>query len=527
MGSIFEDGIDRRDFMRLGLTAAAAASVPGFSGCAAVGAERPRLDYKGELLLKNCNVVDVEAGRVIRNAAVRVADDRVLAIETGQLARNGYEKVLDLNGAYVIPGLIDAHCHITMSPVWRMRSVMDLGRHIKMEERQFTITLESGITTVRDCGSFPKQLAHFMRRIERGALKGPRILHCNSIMNVRGGHPSVPPEDVSRFAPLVEPFLGITMTNFETEADLEKVLDKNTRDASFLKLTVDNETIFCKDADFPVYSDRMLDMFVAAHDRLELPIVCHCHRKWGWDRITKYPVHSLEHLLGDAALAEKEALLLASKNISVVPTIVVAQCYLNEEAYDEVPRRFRNDYIDAERKARREYIYGQEVYEHCDPVLHDDNVAELKHYKAMGWDRLWANKKFLVNPELYFGVVKNAPHNMQMMKEAGVNIGLGIDAGMPFSYFGGLYREFEAYSRIGFSNAEILKCATINNARILMLEDEIGSLKPGKLADMAVLSGNPLEDLNVLKKPTAVFKAGQLEHLRLELQGEGDSLKLG
>jgi len=426
-----------------------------------------------------------------------------------------------------MPGLIEAHCHTTMSPVWRMRSILDLNRHLKLMDRQFSISIEKGVTAVRDCGAFPQQLKVIMRRIDKGTLKGPRIVYCNSMMNIRGGHPEVLAEDVNRLAFLVEPFLGKNKTDFRSADDLAHELETNTQGgASFLKLTVDNESIFLKKEKLPTYTGKMLQMFVKTHEKLGLPMVCHCHRKWGFDRITKYPIHSLEHLLGDAVLSEKEALMMAEKHIAIVPTIIVAQSLMIEEAFDEVPAELRSDFLDAELEARRRYIYGSEATQHCDPVLHQDNIDQLKLYKTMGWDNLWRNKKFMVDPRLYFGVVKNAPANLKRMHEAGVLIGCGTDAGMPFTYFGGYYRELEAYARAGFRNAEILRFATVNNARILGLEDRIGSLEKGKYADFIVLDGDPLADLKVLRQPLAVFKSGRLMHTVVGFQAHGQALRM-
>jgi imidazolonepropionase-like amidohydrolase len=107
------------------------------------------------------------------------------------------------------------------------------------------------------------------------------------------------------------------------------------------------------------------------------------------------------------------------------------------------------------------------------------------------------------------------------MKDAGVLIGCGIDAGMPFSYFGGLYREFEVMSRIGFTNPEILKCATINGAKILRMDDKIGTLEKGKYADMVVFDKNPLTDITALRSPSLVFKQGDLMHSAKNLYNDG------
>ena len=107
-------------------------------------------------------------------------------------------------------------------------------------------------------------------------------------------------------------------------------------------------------------------------------------------------------------------------------------------------------------------------------------------------------------------MILNGYVNLKKMNQAGILIGCGIDAGMPFCYFGGNYREYEIMQRAGFTNIEILRCATINNAKILRLVDRIGSLETGKYADMVVLDNNPLEDIRALRKPQMVFKEGVL-----------------
>ncbi|GAB6095851.1 hypothetical protein JCM14469_21040 [Desulfatiferula olefinivorans] len=113
-----------------------------------------------------------------------------------------------------------------------------------------------------------------------------------------------------------------------------------------------------------------------------------------------------------------------------------------------------------------------------------------------------------MNPDIYYNMVINGQKNLRKMKEAGVLIGCGIDAGMPFNYFGGIYREYECFSRVGFTPMEILRCATINNALILRMEDSIGSLDTGKYADMVVYDGNPLSDIRVLRCPSLFSNRG-------------------
>jgi imidazolonepropionase-like amidohydrolase len=115
----------------------------------------------------------------------------------------------------------------------------------------------------------------------------------------------------------------------------------------------------------------------------------------------------------------------------------------------------------------------------------------------------------------------NGYTSLKKMNQAGIIIGCGIDAGMPLNYFGGNYREYEILQRVGFSNIEILRCATINNAKILRMEDKIGSLETGKYADMVVFDKSPLEDIRVLRKPQMVFKQGDLMFSSGNLHDDG------
>ena len=96
------------------------------------------------------------------------------------------------------------------------------------------------------------------------------------------------------------------------------------------------------------------------------------------------------------------------------------------------------------------------------------------------------------------------------MKDAGIVIGCGTDSGVPLAYHGTLWREMEMLGRIGFSNSEILQCATINNAKIVGMADKIGSVEAGKYADLTILQENPLEKIETCRKPQMVIKNGEI-----------------
>lgn len=502
--------MSRRDFLRYSGVAGAAMILPQATGCSSANLRNvPEITYREQTAFTNCNVIDVQTGKISKKQTVNVLKGKIVNISSGKEIPAGVTAV-DLKGAYVMPGLIDTHCHTTISPVFAF-NLTDIFKHTEQQRRHYELCIESGVTTVRDVGAFPGSLHGFIKDIEKGKLKGPRVIYCNSMLNVKGGHPDSDPSDINVFAKPASLFIGMVMTNFEDTDELKDVIRENAEGASFLKITVDNKSVFCRNKDIAVYSDEQLKLIFGFSEKKGLPVSAHCHRKWGFDRAIQYPLNSLEHIVSDATLSDSEISLMAKKKISVVPTMTIGQAYLMEEAYDKLPSQYRDDFTMNELRIRREYL-EKEAHLHCNSELHRQNMDFLKYYKTIGRDKLWEKKKFLVNPDLYFSMIKHGRANLLKMRDAGVLIGCAIDAGMPFSYFGGLYREFELYSRIGFSNREILECATINNARIAGISDRVGTLETGKLADMVAFRKNPLQDIRACREPEMVIRDGRILH---------------
>jgi imidazolonepropionase-like amidohydrolase len=500
---------DRRNFIKYSLLLTAALSAPSLQGCAVPKKNVPALDYKNLLLIKNARRVDVTSGEIEENCWLIIDRGIILEKGSGEFKDSFQGLVFDLKGSYLIPGLIDAHCHSTISPVFSM-SMFDLLTHSRQQKNNFIFAVESGITTMRDMGAFPTMLRMFIKDIEKGNMPGPRVVYCNSILNIMGGHPEIPPSDVNFFAKPASWFIGMVMNNFRSTDEMKRCLEENARGASFIKLTLDNNSVFCKkNKEIPVYTKEQFDIIFRFAEKKGLPVSGHHQYKYGFDRAMDYPFNSIEHMVGDTILSDDDILKMAKRKIAIVPTMTVGQSYLMEEAFDTLPAKYRTPEITAELKVRRQY-FENETERHCDPVLHSQNLAALKDYKTIGIDNLWEKKKFLVNPDVFFNMIGNGYTNLKKMNQAGILIGCGIDAGMPFCYFGGNYREYEILQRVGFTNLEVLRCATINGAKILRLDDRIGSLDTGKYADMVVLDKNPLEDIKALRNPRLVFKQGDL-----------------
>lgn len=503
--------ITRRQLLQATAASALYLSYPGISGCSAAP---PRYncvnaDEDRPLALIHGHVVDVTSGAVHRHKIIIVRKGVIEAL-TDQMPepQNGFA-VIELKNQYVIPGLIDAHCHSTLTSQSTL-NLSGLPTLLRQFRRNYIQQLARGVTTIRDMGAMPKMLQNGLAMIARGDIPGPRVVYCNAFTNIQGGHPDIAPQDISVFSGIIMAFTGNSNLWFQNMSDLETKMTQNTAgDASFIKLTMDKKSVLCGRGAIPFYSDEHLRVIMDFAQKHSLPTAAHVHTRFGFDRALQYGVSSMEHSVADAEITDREALLMAQKKIALVPTMIIAQMLAAEEAYAQLPPSYRTDFIAREMAIRRKYLNSM-LDDDIEPDIHQANISSLRNYQKYGCEQLYARGKFHARPDLYFDILLRGPENLLKMKQAGVLIGCGTDSGVPLLYHGTLWREMQMLGRIGFTPKDVLRCATINNARIVGMADKIGSIEEGKFADMVVLKENPLEKIEACRTPQMVIKEGRI-----------------
>jgi imidazolonepropionase-like amidohydrolase len=496
----------RRQLIQAGAASALCLALPDIGGCSSESKCKSIEAGKGcALELTNCNIVDVVQGVVNPGKAIIIRNGLIESITDNRPAAEPGSLIIDMKNQYLIPGLIDAHCHSTLSSKADLNPFGHLTTMGQIKEN-YVQQLTHGVTTIRDMGAMPKILRDNLEMIENSELIGPRVVFCNAMTNVYGSHPDIDPADIGIFAELVVAFIGNPSMWFKDLPDLKEKMSRNIAGgASFIKLTMDNKSVFCGKGDIPVYTDEQLKAITEFAQKHNMPTAGHIHTKYGFDRALQYGINSMEHSIADADLTDKDISQMAKKNIA----IVIAQMLAAPEAYDELPRQFQTDFIANELVIRRQYL-NSSLSDYIQPSIHEKSVESLADYKKYGCDNLYAQSKFHAKPEIYFNILLRGPKNIMKMKQAGVLIGCGTDSGVPFMYHGSLWREMEMLGRIGFSNREILQCATINNAKILRLDDKIGTIEKGKYADLVALKDNPLKKIEACREPQIVIKEGRI-----------------
>jgi len=181
-------------------------------------------------------------------------------------------------------------------------------------------------------------------------------------------------------------------------------------------------------------------------------VAAHAHAKEGIENAVQAGCRSIEHgSFGDEATYR----LMAERGTWLVPTLCVTPAMFREKAFaDRVPTHIRKRYKE----------------------VHRTRVA-----------------------------------NMKLARRCGVPIAMGTDAGTPGNHCGDNMQEIEVMvGDAGFSPAEAIEAATLGGARLMRLDDRLGSLAPGKIADVIATVADPLKDVSALREVDFVMKAGRI-----------------
>jgi imidazolonepropionase-like amidohydrolase len=370
---------------------------------------------------------------------------------------------IDAKGKYVLPGLINAHAHIQDERDGEPQPL----------EYEFKIWLACGITSVRDVGSDLMKTLDLRARSASGEIVAPRIF-VYPMFGRAGG---------SLFA---NPKNG-------TEARAS-VRQAKQMGADGIKMR-------------QVHRDVMEAIEDEAH-KLNLPVAHHAgvEETTAWDDI-RFGTRSIEHWYGipDAALPDGVQNFPASYNYNDESDRFRYAGYLWREAD---PKKLQ-EVLDAMVKANVAWVPTFDIYDasrdleraqnqtvfrdYLHPALADyfrPNPANHGSY-FLHWtsndEAFWKE-----NYRIWMAAVRD-------FDRLGGVVGVGDDAGFIYQIYGfGLLRELELQEEAGFRPIKVIQHATGNNAKILGMEGQLGEVRPGYLADLIVVKGNPLEDIKVL-----------------------------
>ncbi|MBK6297826.1 MAG: amidohydrolase family protein [Sphingomonadales bacterium] len=404
----------------------------------------------------SAETVLVLAGHVITDAArpargpstITVTDGRITAIDDG-LARTfaAGVRVIDLSTKTVLPGLIDAHVHLTGDPGgdFRDEAVETTESSVVTGAKNARITALAGFTTVRDLGS--ATLAGFALRdgTAKGFIPGPRILSVGSAISIIGGH-----GDVSGFRPEVNAALDASNTCTGAVQCAERVREASKRGADVIKITATGGVLSQQGRGLGKhFTDEEMASIVSTAHGLGLKVAAHAHSASGVEGAVRAGVDSIEHGTFADAAGLKE---MKARGTWFVPTLM---------AFTGIRERL-----------------GKNVYT---PTVEAKVRETLSHVGEA----------------------------LKAARALGVRVAFGTDAGV-FEHGRNAEEFAQLVSYGGMTPAQALASATTDAAMLLGLENQVGRIAPGYSADMIAVDGDPLTDVRVLEKVKFVMVRGRV-----------------
>lgn len=392
-------------------------------------------------------LIDGTGAPAVEDAVILVRGERIEAVgPAGEVSVPADARVVDLNDRTVMPGIVDAHAHLSIRPDVRGLEGQ-LGGMTQHDARQMAriirnirVQLLTGVTTLYVVGEVHYNDIHAAAAVADGLVPGPRIYPSGNFISTTAGHG--PAEYRSTNGPW-------EMRTF--------VRENYEMGAHHMKLTITDRARVGPNNGTPYapgesnYTKEEIDAAVGELHRLGIEATAHANGE-SIRLAVEAGVNSIQH---GGNLTEELMDLLVERDVGFVNTYTIGF----QRAFDEWA------FLDTEAEDVEDWLErGRRVHERA--------LAENERRSEFRTERL--------------GQLGRA-------KEKGVDVGIGTD-----SMHGFMALEMDNLVAAGFTPLEAITAATGVNARIVGIDDEVGTIEAGKYADIIAIDGRPDEDIRAL-----------------------------
>ena len=404
-------------------------------------------DVDSKTLIHAGKLIDGKSDRVQSRISIVVDGNTIVDIQEGFISSNDFENYIDLRNHTVLPGLMDMHVHFGGEYLSKAESPLKVEREMEaiLATQHALVTFKSGFTTVRQVGDSGLVAISLRDAINAGKVIGPRIFAAGKTIATTGGHAD--PTNGKALDDYAYPLPEQGVVNGPYEV-YTAVRQRYKDGADGIKITVTGGVLSpAKSGDNPQFTQEEVDAVVSAAKDYGMWVAVHAHGAEGMKRAIKAGVDSIEH----GTFMDDEAMdLMIENGTYYVPTISAGVWVAEKSKIDNF-------------------------------------FPEIVRPKAAS-----------VGPQIS-GTFKKA-------HKRGVKIAFGTDAGV--QKHGTNWKEFVYMVENGMSEMKAIQSATMETAKLLRIEDKLGSIEEGKLADMIAVKGNPLDDISILENIAVIIKDG-------------------
>jgi imidazolonepropionase-like amidohydrolase len=404
--------------------------------------------YSQDYYLHCGSVLDVQTGKEIKAATIITSKNKIVKITDGYITKQNPNDIeIDLKNKFILPGLIDMHVHIEseQNPKSYASKFTNNEADIAFEAARFAeITLLAGFTTVRDLGGTGVNIS-LRNAINKGIAKGPRIYTAGKAIASTGGHAD--PTNGSNHQLMGDPGPHEGVVN-SPEDGVKAVRERYKEGADVIKITATGGVLsVAKSGKNPQFSIEEIKAITTTAKDYNMLTAAHAHGDEGMQRAILGGIKTIEH---GTFMSEETMELMKKYDAYLVPTITA----------------------------------GKEV--------------ALKAEVAGFYPDIVVPKAREVGPQLQSTFAK--------AYKKGVKIAFGTDAGVYDHGKNG--KEFGYMVEAGMPALAAIQSATITNAMLLGVSNEIGQIKPNFFADIVAVDENPLVNVKTLENIKFVMKNG-------------------
>lgn len=426
-----------------------------------LGLAAPAVAQKPTLALVGGQVIDGYEGPPVHDGVVLIAGDRILAVgPRAEVAVPPGTPVVETRGMSVLPGLMDMHVHLMILghadyEHWDKTYMSRFRDEIMpIAARQLLL---SGVTTARELGAPLEDILQVKRRIEKGEIPGPRLF-------VSG--PFIQRAPYSAYEAFVR--WGVDGPE-DARAKVRKLIDAGV---DMIKL-IDQDQL----------TDAEVAAVVETAHEAGRPVVAHAHRE---DEIRvglKHGVDCFEHtgLATEPGYPEDILAALRKRNNTLYWCPTIEGLYLADYTARSFPDRLDDP------------GWQKDIPKQIATDIRDSlrNVTSLDYFT------------------LTFRRIPTLAGKFKQLRETGVTLLVGTDSGIPGNFHtDSTWRELDTWVRLGMTPIQAIAGATRWPARFLKKEKDLGTLAPGRLADVIAVKGDVLTHIDLLQRVDVVIKNG-------------------